>query len=77
VLLSPEIWYAALASPYGIIVSTDDPVFAKQKLYGIRKGLRDPDLESIAIMTSPHKPESELWLVKRTTDAPRNFEGNS
>ena len=62
--LSPELWYAALASECGVIIRTDDPAFTKQKLYAIRKGLRDPDLESISIMTSPNDP-NELWLVKR------------
>lgn len=67
---SPEHWYAALASRCGIILKTDDPAFARQKLYAIRKSLADPDLENIAIMTSPTDPDSELWLVKKVrTDA--------
>jgi hypothetical protein len=64
--LTPEIWYAALAAECGIIIKTDDPAFARQKLYQMRKALRDPDLETISILTSPTAPETELWLVKRT-----------
>jgi len=63
-LLTPEIWYAALASQHGVVVLTDDPVLAKQKLYAMRKALNDPDLEGLSIMTSPNSP-NELWFVKR------------
>lgn len=67
--LSPEHWYAALSSARGIILKVDDPTLAKQKLYAMRKALRDPELEGIAIMTSPNDPEGELWLVKKVRDA--------
>lgn len=66
--LSPEIWYAALSSRRGIIIRTDDPTFARQKLYAIRKGLNDPDLDNISILTSPERPDTELWIVKKTPD---------
>lgn len=59
------LWYEALASEHGIIVSTDDPAFLRQKLYSLRKELKDPDLEGIAIMQSPTNPKEELWLVKK------------
>jgi hypothetical protein len=60
---SPDLWYAALASRHGVVISVDDPVATKQKLYAIRKKLHDPDLDDISIMTSPDP--GELWLVKR------------
>ena len=63
----PEIWYAALASQRGIAIHTDDPAFARQKLYAIRRALQDPDLEGISIMTSPTAPDCELWLVKKVS----------
>lgn len=65
--VSPELWYAALAAQCGIIIKTDDPTFIKQKLYALRKELGDPDLENIALMTSPHDP-NEIWLVKKVRD---------
>jgi hypothetical protein len=65
--VGPDLWYAALASECGVAILTDDPAFLKQKLYAIRKGLSDPDLESISIMTSPTDP-NEIWLVKRAKE---------
>jgi hypothetical protein len=62
--LGPDLWYTALASEYGIVVLTNDPIRAQQKLYEIREGLADPDLKSISIMTSPDD-HNEIWLVKR------------
>ena len=63
--LGPDLWYEALASPLGIVVKTDDPAGDARELYIFRKKLKDPDLETISIMTSPTSPDSELWLVKR------------
>lgn len=54
----------ALASEHGVVIKADDPVDAKQQLYRLRKALRDPELEDIVIITSPHNPD-ELWLVKK------------
>lgn len=69
--VSASIWYAALASECGIIISSGDPAFTRQKLYALRKELNDPDLEAISIMQSPTNPQQDLWLVKkvRTNEA--------
>jgi hypothetical protein len=48
---------------------TQNPHDAKQRLYQLRKGLQDPDLDLISILTSPEAPETDLWLVKRKRDA--------
>lgn len=62
--VSIDLWYAALASPAGIIVQCDDPEATKQKLYRLRAGANDPDLNHISIVQSPTSP-SDLWLVKK------------
>lgn len=59
-----EMWYAALGSPLGVIVETDDTERCKQKLYALRATANDPDLESISICTSPTNLQ-HLWLVKK------------
>lgn len=64
------LWYDALASEHGVIIETDDPNAVKQRLYAIRAASADEDLKSISIVTSPTNPERDLWLVKRTEDAP-------
>lgn len=62
------IWYSALASPFGIIVETDDTEKLKARLYAARSEAMDPDLQNISIKVSPFNP-SHLWLVKRKPDA--------
>ena len=66
--VSLELWYAALGSPFGIIVQTSDPEKAKQRLYHLRKEAGDQDLYELSIVTSPTAPTSELWIVKRKSD---------
>lgn len=63
--VSLELWYAALGSPSGVIVSVSDPEKAKMKLYDLRKEANDPDLYLLSIVTSPTAPATELWIVKR------------
>lgn len=58
-------WYEALAAPFGIIIETDDPERAKQRLYAIREKSHDPDLAGLSITTSPTNPGRDLWIVKR------------
>lgn len=60
-----EVWYAALAAQFGVVVETDDPARLKQKLYAARQG--HPDFEGISIKTSPFH-DNQLWLVKRNPD---------
>lgn len=58
------LWYAALASSNGVVLSVTDTTNAKAKLYQSRKASGDPDLMALQIRTSPDNPDSELWLVK-------------
>lgn len=58
-----EIWYAALHSERGIVVSADNRDKLRSALYSERRALADPALEEISIFLSPTVP-NELWLVK-------------
>lgn len=58
-----EFFYAALNSPLGIIISTDDPDRCRQKLYAARRAAADPALDGVAV-TIPATP-NEVWLVKK------------
>ena len=63
-----DLWYAALASPYGVEVQCSPSFDAvRQKLYALRREAKDEDLKKIAICQSPFDPE-RLWLVKQETD---------
>lgn len=60
-----QLWYRALASPFGIeIVCSPNPEAVRMKLYALRKSVQDTDLNQIAICLSPIDPD-KLWLVKR------------
>lgn len=61
-----ELWYKALHSTYGIIVSVPEGKFdlARQKLYKVRKASGDEDLKGIAVAQSPENMK-DIWLVKR------------
>ena len=59
-----ELWYQALASPYGIEVQTNDTRRLMTRLYNARKATQDQDLEQISLCESPFDP-LKLWLVKR------------
>lgn len=56
--------YAAHHAPMGIWVRVPDMVRAKTLLYTARAKLKDPDLMSIIIRTSPRSPTDTLWLMK-------------
>ena len=60
-----ELWYQALASPYGKEVQClPDFEAVRQKLYRSRIEARDPALDAIALVQSPFDP-TNLWLVKK------------
>lgn len=65
-----ELLYAALNSPYGVVIATDDPVRTKQQLY--RERAKDPDLGCLSFLTSPFNPSGELIILR--TQEP-NHEG--
>lgn len=55
--------YQALHAEYGVIVQTNDPQRARQKLYAEQR--KDEALKGISILISRTSPESELLLVKK------------
>lgn len=57
-----EFLYSALRSPYGIAISVDDHIKAKQRLYRAQKS--DPSLVELSFRTSPDDPKGEIWIVK-------------
>lgn len=62
-----ELLYRAYEAPYGIIVSTSDPVKLKQTLYAARKP--HPELATLSFITSPTAPDTELWIVRKPSEA--------
>lgn len=56
-------WLAALETPCGIAISTDDPMLLKGKLYAARKSESDPRLHQLRIRSSPVAPKTEIWIV--------------
>lgn len=59
-----DLWYKALASPFGIEVACSDARAARIRLYTIRREIQDSDLDDISIHGSPFDP-NKLWLVKK------------
>lgn len=57
-------WYMALSSPLGVELTVSDAEPARQKLYAVRREVKDTDLDSISICVSPFDP-MKLWLVKK------------
>ena len=63
-----SILYEALASPLGLVVSTNNPQNLRAKLYAARRA--DADLECLSIHLSPLAPTTHLFIVKKEqTDA--------
>ena len=50
--VSAELWYMALASEVGVLIRADDPHEAREELYAIQRGLKDPDLDDVIIARS-------------------------
>lgn len=48
-----QFLYQALGQPWGLLVSTDDPVRTQQKLYAAKYTSRDPALAGVEIKLSP------------------------
>jgi hypothetical protein len=64
-----SILYAALASPCGLVVYSDDPMKLRQRLYATRRDLAEPDLLGLSFLESPTNPDEHLWIVKQRSDA--------
>lgn len=57
-----EILYEAARSPIGLVVSTNDPEFLRQKLYPLRK--TEPEFKNLAFVISPLNG-SDLWVLNK------------
>lgn len=57
--------YAALAEPFGVVLSVSNVGQAKAALYKARAESGDEALSQVSIHSSPSQPDSEIWLVKR------------
>ena len=56
-----DLLYEALASPYGIVVESTDPLLLRTKLYSERR--KDPSFNRLSFVLSPTNPTSELWIL--------------
>lgn len=61
-----DLWYQALASPIGIVVSVSDYAGAYARFMNAKRSMGDPALDNLQIRRSPHLPEQELWIVKKS-----------
>ena len=61
-----ELWLAALKSPVGIAIPTDNRALLRQHLYRARAEANDPRLEEM-VMLMPEN-EGEIWLVHKDAD---------
>ena len=55
--------FAAVASPHGVKVPTNDPALLRQHLYKERRADLDT-FEGLSIIISPISPDEEIWIVK-------------
>lgn len=58
-----EFLYDALASEFGIILKTDNPIKLRERLYPLRKA--DAEFADLSFVISPVNPKTELWIIKR------------
>ncbi len=57
------ILYDALASEFGLVVETDDPIKLRERLYPLRK--TEPEFADLSFAVSPLRSETELWIIRR------------
>lgn len=62
-----SLLYEAMRSELGVVVTTPDPSFLRQKLYPLRKA--NPLFEPLSFVLSPVSPR-DLWIVKDPSHAP-------
>ena len=55
---------AAMDSEHGIVVRGESGAELKAELYRARRALREPELGTLELRTSPDKPETDVWIVK-------------
>lgn len=58
-----ELWIAALNSPHGKLIKTNDRGLLRQQLYRVRKEQGNPLLDAMVI-TYPID-ETELWIMHK------------
>lgn len=58
-----KILIDALASPYGLVVQSNDPLKLRERLYPLRK--EEPEFADLSFVLSPTNPKSELWILRR------------
>jgi hypothetical protein len=62
-----EFLIEALASEFGIIVKSLDPIALRAKLYPLRKD--DPEYHCLGFVISPTNPSEDLWIIKKVRHA--------
>ena len=63
---------SALATEFGIIVTTSNPERLKSKLYpAIKEAL---EYQCLSLITSPTNPTGEIWIVKRPKETRNDAE---
>lgn len=60
-----ELLYAALHTPLGTVIQTEDPERLRQKLYGIRR--ESEDFAQLSFVISPING-MDLWIVNKGND---------
>lgn len=58
-----EFLYDALASEFGIVIATDNPIKLRERLYPLRK--TEPEFADLSFVVSPFNPTKELWIIRR------------
>jgi hypothetical protein len=56
-----ELLYGALAEPVGVLLQCNDPVRARAKIYAVRRGLMDAELNALRFVVWP---EGQLAICK-------------
>ncbi len=61
-----SLLYMALEEEIGLIISVEDPLLLRQKLYAERR--KDPIFECLSFAMSPTAPDTELWIIHGKID---------
>lgn len=62
-----DLLYAALETPLGLRVRTDERDKLKMRLYAARQKARDPALDALSFICPAHEPD-HLWLIRKQGD---------
>lgn len=72
-----EYWYAGLKAKIGVRVrTTTGAARLKAALYKVRTEANDPDLQTLALVTSRTDPANEVWIVHKsiTVETPEDLD---